>query len=47
MKCFTIAVDANTTQATLKRMMVGRVFTVDDQINAMLDAIAKMYNHQN
>lgn len=28
-------------------MIVGRVFTVDDQIKAMLDAMAKMYNHQN
>lgn len=31
----------------LKRMIVGRVFSVDDQINARLEAMAKMYSHQN
>jgi hypothetical protein len=33
---------ARITHATLKRMIVGKVFTVDDQISATLDAIAKM-----
>jgi hypothetical protein len=28
--------------ATLNRIIVGKVFTVDDQIKATLDAIAKM-----
>jgi hypothetical protein len=33
---------AKTTHATLKRMIVGRVFSVDDQMRAMLEAIANM-----
>jgi hypothetical protein len=33
---------ARTTQATLKRMIVGSVFSVDDQMRAMLEAMAKM-----
>ena len=33
---------ASTVHATLKRIIVGRVFAVDDQIRATLEAIAKM-----
>ena len=34
------------TQATLNRIIVGSVFLVDVQIRAMLELIAKIYNHQ-
>ena len=40
-KCFRIDNTARTVHATLKRMIVGSVFSVDDQIRAMLDATAK------
>jgi hypothetical protein len=33
---------AKTTQSTLKRIIVGRVFSVEDQMRAMLEAMAKM-----
>ena len=46
-KCFNIDKLAKTTQTTLKRMIVGRVFLVDVQIRATLETIAKIYNHQN
>jgi hypothetical protein len=41
-KCLRIERLARTTQATLKRMIVGSVFSVDDQIRAMLEAMANM-----
>ena len=31
----------------LNQIIVGNVFTVDDQINAKLEIKAKIYNHQN
>ena len=37
-KCLMMERLARITHATLKRMMVGRVFSVDDQIKARLDA---------
>jgi hypothetical protein len=46
-KCLTREAVARTIHATLNRMMVGRVFTVEDQIKATLDAMANKYNHQN
>ena len=42
MKCFIMAVVARATQTTLKRIIVGRVLTVELQIRARLDATAKM-----
>jgi hypothetical protein len=33
---------AKITHITLKRMIVGRVFSVEDQISARLDRMAKM-----
>jgi hypothetical protein len=41
-KCFIIEAVAKITQATLNRMMVGKVFLVDDQISAVLEIMAKM-----
>jgi hypothetical protein len=41
-KCLRIERLAKITHATLKRMIVGRVFSVDDQIRAMLEAMAKI-----
>lgn len=31
----------------LNQIIVGRVFTVEDQIKEMLDTKAKIYSHQN
>jgi len=45
MKCLVIAVTARTVHTALKRMIVGSVFTVDDQIKARLEARAKIYSH--
>lgn len=41
-KCFNIAVVAKSTQTTLNKIIVGRVFTVDDHIKARLDNKAKI-----
>ncbi len=41
-KCFKIERLAKITQATLKRIMVGSVFSVDDHIRAKLDIIANI-----
>jgi hypothetical protein len=41
-----IAKLARITHSTLKRIIVGSVFLVDVQIKAMLEMMAKMYNHQ-
>lgn len=38
---------ARITHATLNKMMVGNVFSVEDQINARLEIIANIYSHQN
>ena len=34
-------------QRILNQIIVGNVFTVDDQIKAKLDTRAKIYSHQN
>ena len=41
-KCLTMDAVARIAHATLNRMMVGSVLTVDDQMSAMLDMTAKM-----
>lgn len=38
---------AKITQATLNKMIVGSVFSVEDQMSARLDSIANIYSHQN
>jgi hypothetical protein len=40
-----MALLANTTHNALNIIMVGRVFTVDVQIKAKLEARAKIYSH--
>jgi hypothetical protein len=42
---FSIAVIAKIVHNILNHIIVGRVFTVDDHINAALDTSAKMYSH--
>lgn len=41
-KCFMMDNEARIIHAALNRIIVGRVFTVEDQISATLDAKAKM-----
>jgi hypothetical protein len=42
-----IAKTARKLHKILNQIKVGIVFTVEDQINAMLEVSAKIYSHQN
>jgi len=42
-----IAAEARNTHKALKIIIVGSVLTVEDHIRAILDAMAKIYSHQN
>jgi hypothetical protein len=46
-KCFAIDKIASKDHNILNQIIVGNVFTVDDQINERLEASARIYNHQN
>jgi hypothetical protein len=46
MKCFTIAAMARLDQIKLNQIIVGKVFTVEDQIKETLVHKAIMYSHQ-
>jgi hypothetical protein len=45
-KCFAIDKIASKDHNILNQIIVGKVFTVDDQINARLDTNANTYSHQ-
>lgn len=46
-KCFAIDKIASADHNILNQIIVGKVFTVDDQINERLETNAKIYSHQN
>lgn len=47
LKCFAIDKIASKDHKILNQIIVGRVFTVDDQISARLEIKANIYSHQN
>jgi hypothetical protein len=46
-KCLAIESIASSDHRILNQMMVGKVFTVEDQIKARLEINANIYSHQN